>query len=111
MSDLIKRKGIVDTVCEGISCNECSFNEIDGESGCLLEYRIDQLPSAKPEPLTLETYTLVLYHNILFGGEELKVEDPIAIKYTVQLSEGSSSYMLNEMMDRMKHEVLSRFGR
>lgn len=47
MDDLINRKGIVDKVCEGISCNECSFNEIDGESGCLLAYRIDQLPSAQ----------------------------------------------------------------
>ena len=61
--------------------------------------------------LTFETYTLVLYHNILFGEEEQKVEEPIAIKYTVQLNEGSSSYMINEMMERMKHELLSRYAR
>lgn len=63
------------------------------------------------DKLTLETYTLVLYHNILIGGEELKVEDPIAFKYTVQLSAGISSHMINEIMDRMKHEILSRFAR
>ena len=44
--DLISREAILDTtICEGISCNECSFNEIDGESGCLLHARIDELPS------------------------------------------------------------------
>lgn len=44
--DAISRKAVLDTtICEGISCNECSFNEIDGESGCLLHARIDELPS------------------------------------------------------------------
>ena len=54
MDDLINRKGIVDKVCEGISCNECSFNEIDGESGCLLAYRIDNLTSAESEIIHCE---------------------------------------------------------
>ena len=49
MSDLISRKSVTDTtICEGISCNECSFNEIDGESGCLLKKRVDELPSVQP---------------------------------------------------------------
>ena len=47
--DAISRKAVLDTtICEGISCNECSFNEIDGESGCLLHARIDELPSVQP---------------------------------------------------------------
>ena len=34
-----------DNICEGISCDECSFNEIDDESGCLLQKRLDELTS------------------------------------------------------------------
>lgn len=36
-----------DKICEGISCDECSFNKIDDESGCLLQKRLDELPSCK----------------------------------------------------------------
>ena len=32
-----------DNICEGISCDECSFNKIDDESGCLLQKRLDEL--------------------------------------------------------------------
>ena len=47
--DAISRDAVLDTtICEGISCNECSFNEIDGESGCLLHARIDELPPVTP---------------------------------------------------------------
>ena len=34
-----------DKICEGISCDECSFNKINDESGCLLQKRLDELPS------------------------------------------------------------------
>lgn len=47
--DCISRKLLSDNICEGISCNECSFNEIDGESGCLLQKRFDELPSVTPK--------------------------------------------------------------
>lgn len=40
---------IVTKLCKGISCNECSFNEIDGVPGCLLVERIEDLASAEPE--------------------------------------------------------------
>ena len=47
--DAISREAVLDTtICEGISCNECSFNEIDGKSGCLLHARIDALPPVTP---------------------------------------------------------------
>lgn len=46
--DCISRKLLSDNICEGISCNECSFNEIDGESGCLLQKRFDELSSVTP---------------------------------------------------------------
>lgn len=47
MTKYIKTDAIVDKVCEGISCNECSFgtNE-DGMSECVLQKRIDGLPTA-----------------------------------------------------------------
>jgi len=47
MSRYIASDAIVDKVCEGISCNECSFgtNE-DGMSECVLQKRIDELPTA-----------------------------------------------------------------
>ena len=50
--DCISRKLLSDNICEGISCNECSFNEIDDESGCLLQKRLDELPSIQPKPNT-----------------------------------------------------------
>ena len=50
--DCISRKLLSDNICEGISCNECSFNEIDDESGCLLQKRLDELPSVQPKPKT-----------------------------------------------------------
>ena len=44
--DVVSRGELLSHVlCEGISCNECSFNEIDGVSGCLLEKRVFELPS------------------------------------------------------------------
>ena len=47
MSKYVKADMIVDRVCEGISCNECSFgtNE-DGMSECVLDKRIAELPTA-----------------------------------------------------------------
>lgn len=46
--DCVSRKLLSDNICEGISCNECSFKEIDGECGCLLQKRFDELPSVQP---------------------------------------------------------------
>ena len=47
MNRYIASNAIVDKVCEGISCNECSFgtNE-DGMSECVLQKRIDEQPTA-----------------------------------------------------------------
>ena len=61
--------------------------------------------------LTLETYTLSLKHSVWDGTKEFQLDEPIVIRYAVQLETGSTPYMINEMMGRMKHEVLSRFAR
>lgn len=51
MSKFINTDAIIDRVCEGISCNECSFgtNE-DGMSECVLDKRIAELPTADVAP-------------------------------------------------------------
>ena len=61
--------------------------------------------------IAFETYTLVLKHSVWDGEEEHELEEPIVVKHMADLSIGTSTYMINEMMDRMKHEVLSRFER
>lgn len=52
--DCISRQAVLDTtICEGISCNECSFNICeDGQPGCLLKERIEKLPPVTPQPKT-----------------------------------------------------------
>lgn len=50
--DVISREPFTDsTICEGFSCDECSFNRKD-KGGCILEERVMNLPSAKQEPKT-----------------------------------------------------------
>lgn len=50
--DLISREPFTDsTICEGFSCDECSFNRKD-KGGCILEERVMDLPSVKQEPKT-----------------------------------------------------------
>lgn len=50
--DLISRQAVTDTtICDGISCNECSFFNTceDGQLGCLLKERVDKLPPINPQ--------------------------------------------------------------
>ena len=50
--DAISREPFTDsTICEGISCNECSFNR-KNKGGCILEERVMRLPSIQPQPKT-----------------------------------------------------------
>ena len=61
--------------------------------------------------IAFETYTLVLKHSLWDGEEEHELEEPIVVKHVAQLSLGHPTYMINEMMDRMKHALLCRFER
>ncbi len=61
--------------------------------------------------LTVETYTLSLKHSVWDGTKEFQLDEPLVIRYVVQLETGSAVYMINEMIDRMKHEVLLKFAR
>lgn len=47
--DAVSREPFTDsTICEGFSCNECSFNRKD-KGGCILEERVMKLPSVTPQ--------------------------------------------------------------
>ncbi len=61
--------------------------------------------------LTFEAYTLVLKHSIWDGEKEHELEEPIAVRYMVEPTFGTPIYMINEMMDKMKHELLLRCAR
>lgn len=48
--DAISREPFTNsTICEGFSCEECSFNRKD-KGGCILEERVMKLPSVTPQP-------------------------------------------------------------
>lgn len=54
--DCISRQAVLDTtICDGISCNECSFNK----SGCILDERISKLPPVIPQPKTGHEITIL----------------------------------------------------
>lgn len=59
---------------------------------------------------TFEAYTLVLKHSIWDGRKEYELEEPIAVRCMVETKFGAPTYMVNEMMDKMKHELLLRCG-
>lgn len=61
--------------------------------------------------LTFEAYTLVLKHSIWDGGEEHELEEPIAVRCMYDKTFGNPTIMINEMMDKMKHELLLRCAR
>ena len=60
--------------------------------------------------LTFEAYTLVLKHSFWDGEEEHELEEPIAVRCMVTTF-GNPTCMINEMMDKMKHELLLRCAR
>ena len=82
--DCISRKLLSDNICEGISCNECSFNEIDDESGCLLQKRLDELLSVQPKPKT----------DVL---DKIRAE----IHATAEMHEDGNYYLRDEWIDEI----------
>lgn len=61
--------------------------------------------------LTFEAYTLVLKHSIWDGGKEYELEEPIAVRCMVETTFGDQTYIINEMMNKMKHELLIKCAR
>lgn len=58
--------------------------------------------------LTFEVYTLILKHSIWDGEKEYELGEPIAVKCMVETTSGNTTYIINEMMDKIKHELLLR---
>lgn len=57
-----------------------------------------------------ETYTIILKHSIFDGEQEHQVEEPLVVKQMTQLGTAPIGYVVNDMMERMKHELLKRLG-
>lgn len=61
-----------------------------------------------------EEYTLILKHELVSDGKTYQLDEPLIIKHICFASPSipnpmiSSAYSINEMMDRMKHELLQR---
>ena len=72
--EYISKKAVLDTtVCEGISCNECSFNTCeDGQAGCLLKERVDKLP-----PVAIPNKTEIEVILQRFYNEEISCADMV----------------------------------
>lgn len=77
--DCISRKAVTDTtICEGISCNECSLNTCeDGQSGCLLKERVDKLPPVTPQQ-PAENWKFYYDHGYAQAKRDLFCEDCIS---------------------------------
>ncbi len=60
--------------------------------------------------MIFEGYSLVLEHFIVDTkkGERVRIEEPLCVQNLCALSNGSSAYALNEVLERMKQEVLKR---
>lgn len=60
--------------------------------------------------MIFECYSLVLEHVIIDTekNERVRIEEPLCVQYLCDLLNGSSAYALNEVLERMKQEVLKR---
>lgn len=65
----------------------------------------------REKKLAYETYTLILKHSIWDGEQEHELEEPLCVKHIAELTLGNPTYLINEMMDRMKCELLKRVAR
>ncbi|MBR2566162.1 MAG: hypothetical protein IKE29_16280 [Paenibacillus sp.] len=61
-----------------------------------------------------EEYTLILKHELVVGSTTYQMDEPLVIKHIDMALPNapkpmiSNTYLLNEMMDKMKHELLQR---
>ncbi len=51
--DCISRQAVLNCgICDGIWCDECSFNDSEDSIDCCLKEKIKELPSVQPKPKT-----------------------------------------------------------
>ena len=62
--------------------------------------------------IAYEEYTLVLKHELIDGDKTYQLDEPLIVKYVSFASPSipnpiiSNTYLLNEMMDKLKHELI-----
>lgn len=64
--------------------------------------------------IAYEEYTLVLKHELINGDKTYQFDEPLIIKHISIASPSipnpmiSRTYLLNEMMDKLKYELIQR---
>ena len=58
--------------------------------------------------MTNEVYRLTLDHFIDYGGERIRLEDPLVVQMIYDRGQAPSAVCLNSMIERMRDEVLKR---
>lgn len=62
--------------------------------------------------IAYEEYSLILKHELINGDKTYQLDEPLIVKYVnfahlnSQNPMISMTYLLNEMMDKLKHELL-----
>ena len=69
---------------------------------------LPQIIEDKQKAPSYEVYTIILKHSIFDGEREIQMEEPLVIKHMTLLGFGHSEYIINDMMERMKCELLKR---
>ena len=60
----------------------------------------------------IETYTIILKHEMQTAESNIQLDDPLCIKYTVprnSIGPYGGAILINEMMDRLKDALLKRY--
>lgn len=65
----------------------------------------------KEKKLAYETYTLILKHSIFDGEQEHELDEPLCVKHMAELTLGNPTYFINDMMDKLRCELLKRIAR
>lgn len=58
--------------------------------------------------MTNEVYRLTLDHFIDYGGERIRLEEPLVVQMICDSSYAPSAICLNSMIESMRDEVLKR---
>ena len=60
--------------------------------------------------MVYDVYSITYKHKIYDGAQEIAVEEPLVIKQMYEASHGYPAIVINNMMDRMKAELLARYS-
>ena len=61
-------------------------------------------------PLAIDKYTLILYHDYIYGDQKVRLDDPVQV--TVSMPNAHVDFpkaiIVNEMLDRLRIYLLSK---